>query len=69
MPALALVALALVIGTSRGAIINVPLDQPTTQQAIDAAADGDTVLLAPGAYSEEIDFLGKPISVESGRFL
>lgn len=29
----------------------VPLDEPTIQQAIDATADGDTILIMPGTYT------------------
>lgn len=46
-------------------IIRVPADQPTIQAAINAAAKGDTVLVAEGAYFENIDFKGKAITVAS----
>lgn len=45
--------------------IHVPADQPTIQQAIDAAVAGDTVLVSPGKYKEHIDFKGKAITVTS----
>lgn len=44
----------------------VPVDFPTIQLAIDAAQDGDTVLVEAGTYVENISFLGKAISVIGG---
>jgi hypothetical protein len=45
--------------------INVPADQSTIQEGINAAVDGDTVLVAPGTYPENINFIGKKILVTS----
>jgi len=45
--------------------IHVPADKSTIQAAIDSAVDGDTVLVAPGIYTENISFQGKGITVTS----
>lgn len=46
-------------------IIHVPGDYPTIQEAINAAYEYDTVLVKPGEYVENIDFIGKNIVVAS----
>jgi nitrous oxidase accessory protein NosD len=46
-------------------VIRVPGDNPTIQSAIDGASAGDTVLVAPGTYVENINFRGKAITVVS----
>jgi nitrous oxidase accessory protein NosD len=47
--------------------IAVPGMQPTIQAAINAASAGDTVLVSPGTYNENIDFQGKAITVKGGE--
>jgi len=45
--------------------IYVPDDFATIQQAVDAASSGDTVIVRPGTYLENIDFVQKAITVKS----
>jgi len=64
MLALAVVTPLLATTARAGNTIHVPQDRRTIQAAINAAMDGDTVLVAPGTYYEwSIDFKGKTITV------
>jgi hypothetical protein len=61
LPALLLLATA---GVAQKTIL-VPANQPTIQAAILAASNGDTVLVSPGTYHENINFSKKAITVQS----
>lgn len=55
------------LGTAslQAALVRVPADKSTIQTAIDAASNGDTVVVYPGTYYENILFRGKNIVVTS----
>ena len=53
------------LNASYAEIKYVPRELSTIQTAINAANDGDTVLVSPGIYHENINYLGKKITVGS----
>ena len=59
-----IILLVLCVGVN-AEIINIPDDFESIQGGIDASEDGDTVLVQPGEYIENIDFIGKDIQVGS----
>lgn len=71
-----IVAIASVVSTAgaqqvqsaRPRVREVPAQYASVQAAIDSAQNGDTVLVAPGRYVENIDFRGRAIVV-AGRFV
>ncbi|MGH9360794.1 MAG: hypothetical protein ACRD2T_02680, partial [Thermoanaerobaculia bacterium] len=69
LPALTFFLSSLVAGPQPPATLRVPGEHPTIQAAIDAAASGDTVLLADGVHrgagNRDLDFRGKPLHLRS----
>ncbi|MCP4580082.1 MAG: hypothetical protein GY839_00580 [candidate division Zixibacteria bacterium] len=62
---LCLILLILGSLTSFGSVINIPDDHVTIQAGINASSDGDTVLVQPGTYVENINFNGHNIVLGS----
>jgi hypothetical protein len=48
-------------------ILNVPNTYPTIQAGINASSTGDTVLVEPGTYPENINYNGKNIMVPNNN--
>ncbi len=60
---LPIVLLIVCTATVQAGIIHVPTDSTTIQGGITGAVNGDTVMVHPGTYVENIDFIGKEIVV------
>jgi len=54
-----------IVDAGGGRTIRIPQDHSSIQEGIDHAVDGDTILVAPGTYHENINFLGKKIVLAS----
>ncbi|MEJ2613705.1 MAG: hypothetical protein P8Z35_01990, partial [Ignavibacteriaceae bacterium] len=50
---------------AQGNRINVPENFPKIQEAINSSVDGDTIIVAPGTYFENVNFRGKNILLTS----
>jgi hypothetical protein len=64
-----IVAMLVLAETSLAATINVPGDYTTIQEAVDAASDGDEVIVGSGTYTstsdEVLNTLGKSITLRA----
>lgn len=66
LAAVAVIAAALFVAPSlNGSAVTVPDRYDTIQEAIDAAEDGDEIVIDIGTYRENIDFNGKNITLRS----
>ena len=64
-----LIVSLLISALAQATIINVPGNYPTIQSAILATVDGDTILVEPGIYYENLNFRGHNIVVTSRYYL
>ncbi|MBS1517762.1 MAG: T9SS type A sorting domain-containing protein [Bacteroidetes bacterium] len=69
MKSLIFISLFALASLSSANIINVPAQYSTIQSAINASVNGDTILVQPGTYTENINFRGKNIVVTGTYYL
>lgn len=60
-----LLIISIILNFGHSTTYLVPDDYNLIQVAIEASIDGDSIIVSPGLYSENIDFLGKEIVVTS----
>lgn len=60
-----LIFIVVPLGLINASILNVPGTYPTIQTAINASSNGDTILVAPGVYYENVNFRGKGVLLAS----
>ncbi|MBD3234121.1 MAG: T9SS type A sorting domain-containing protein [candidate division Zixibacteria bacterium] len=62
---LGIIFIQLFSSNSAATIISIPTDYDSIQLGVEAAADGDTLLVSEGHYYDQINFLGKGILLTS----
>jgi hypothetical protein len=68
MPLLLLMACWIICPHALGAILQVPASHPTIQEAVNAAANGDTIHVAPGIYYERLVLPDSSLTICSDDF-
>jgi uncharacterized ion transporter superfamily protein YfcC len=51
--------------TAKATVIDIPATYPSIQTGIDSSSNGDTILVQPGIYIENINYTGKNVTVAS----
>src|SRR5688572_11550336 len=59
--------LVAVVPADAAVTVRVPQDHPTIQAAIDASSPGDTILIAPGVYNENV-IVDRSVSLVAATF-
>jgi parallel beta-helix repeat protein len=60
-----LLSVAVFNSRSSATIVNIPADYPTIQEGVDSSSAGDTVLVQPNTYFEQVTFNGQNIVLGS----